>query len=41
MYYYDPNDRTPRKLATVAAACYALLLVFAFALVSFDFRRIQ
>ena len=41
MYYYDPNDRTPRKWATVAAACYALLLVVAFALVSFDFRRIE
>ena len=39
MYYYDPNDRRPRRWATVAAAAYALLLTFAFAFVSFDFTR--
>lgn len=41
MYYYDPNDRSPRRWATMAALCYALLLVVAFALVSFDFRHIE
>lgn len=40
MHYYDPNDRKPRRWATVAAAAYALLLVCAFAFVRFDFRRI-
>lgn len=40
MQYYDPNDRTPRRWAVIAAAAYALLLAGAFALVSFDFRRI-
>lgn len=41
MYYYDPNDRKPRRWATVAAAAYALLLAVAFASVSFDFRQIR
>lgn len=40
MHYYDPNDRNPRRWATFAAVAYGLLLVGAFAFVSFDFRRI-
>lgn len=40
MHYYDPNDRKPRRWATIAAAVYALLLIVSFAFVSFDFRRI-
>lgn len=40
MHYYDPNDRTPRRWAMLAAAAYALLLAGSFALVSFDFRQI-
>ena len=27
MYYYDPNNRNPRRWATVATAVYALLLI--------------
>lgn len=38
MYYYDPDDRSPRRWAMIAAAAYALLLAGAFALVSFDFK---
>lgn len=41
MYYYDPNDRTPRRWAAIAAAAYALLLAVAFVSVSFDFRQIH
>ena len=41
MYYYDPNDKTPRRWAMIAAAAYALLLAASFALVSFDFRHIE
>ena len=41
MYYYDPNNRNPRRWATVATAVYALLLIGSFALVSFDFRQIH
>lgn len=40
MHYYDPNDRNPRRWATLAAAAYALLLAGSFAFVSFDFRRL-
>ena len=40
MHYYDPNDRSPRRWATFAAATYGLLLAGAFAFVSFDFQRI-
>ncbi len=39
MYYYDPDDRRPRRCAAIAAAVYALLLTLAFAFVSFDFTR--
>jgi len=38
MYYYDPNDKTPRRWACAAAALYALVVVVAFATVSFDSR---
>lgn len=41
MYYYDPNDKAPRRWGLIAAAAYALLLAAGFALVSFDFRRIE
>lgn len=41
MYYYDPNDKAPRRWAVIAAAAYAVLLGLAFALVSFDFRQIH
>ena len=37
MYYYDPDNKTPRRWATIAAAAYGVLLVGSFALVSFDF----
>lgn len=40
MQYYDPNDRTPRRWAVVAAAAYGLLLALSFALVSFDFTPV-
>lgn len=40
MNYYDPNHKSPRRWAMLAAALYALLLVLSFTLVSFDFRRI-
>lgn len=40
MYYYDPNDRSPRRWAVIAAAAYALLLAVLFVFVSFDFRAI-
>lgn len=39
MYYYDPNDRQPRRWAVTAAALYALLLAAAFVWVSFDFSQ--
>lgn len=38
MYYYKPNDKSPRRWALAAAVLYALALVAAFAFVSFDFR---
>lgn len=37
MYYYDPDNKSPRKWAILAASAYALLLVGSFALVTFDF----
>lgn len=37
MYYYDPDNRTPRRWAMIASAAYVVLLVGSFALVSFDF----
>ena len=37
MHYYDPDNKTPRRWATIAAAAYGVLLVGSFALVSFDF----
>ena len=40
MYYYDPNDRKPRRWALVAAVAYALLLAASFAWVSFDFTPV-
>lgn len=40
MYYYDPDDRRPRRWALTATAAYALLLAAAFVFVSFDFRHI-
>lgn len=37
MHYYDPDNKTPRRWAMIAAAAYGVLLVGSFALVSFDF----
>lgn len=37
MYYYDPDNRSPRRWAIVAAAVYGVLLAGSFAAVSFDF----
>ncbi len=37
MYYYDPDNKSPRRWAMIAAAVYVLLLVGSFTLVSFDF----
>lgn len=37
MYYYDPNDRQPRRWAAIAAGAYTLVLAVSFAVVSFDF----
>ena len=37
MYYYDPDNKSPRRWAMIAAAAYVLLLAGSFALVSFDF----
>lgn len=39
MYYYDPNDKSPRRWAVCAAALYALVLAGSLAFVSFDFRQ--
>lgn len=36
MYYYDPDNKNPRRWAAVAAAVYCVLLAGSFALVSFD-----
>lgn len=40
MYYYDPNDRKPRRWAFVAAAAYGVLLAVSFVWVSFDFTPV-
>lgn len=40
MYYYDPNDRKPRRLALLALLLYAAVLTAAFCCVSFDFREL-
>lgn len=40
MYYYDPNDRKPRRWALLALLLYVVLLTSSFAFVSFDFREI-
>ena len=36
MYYYDPDNKNPRRWAAFAAAVYCVLLAGSFALVSFD-----
>ena len=41
MYYYDPEDRKPRRWAAIVLALYALALAVSFAFVSFDFRVTQ
>lgn len=38
MDYYNPNDRSSRRWAVVAAVLYALVLGVSFAFVSFDFK---
>lgn len=40
MYYYDPNDRGPRRWAVIALTLYASVLAIAFWFVSFDISRI-
>ena len=40
MYYYNPDDRKPRRWALLALLLYASLLAGAFVFVSFDFSRI-
>lgn len=40
MHYYDPDNKSPRRWAMIAAAAYALLLAGSFALVSFDFTPV-
>lgn len=40
MYYYDPDNKNPRRWAAIAAAVYCVLLVGSFALVSFDVSRV-
>ena len=37
MYYYDPDNKSPRRWAMIATAVYGVLLAGSFALVSFDF----
>ena len=37
MQYYDPNDKSPRRWAMIAAGVYALLFAGSFAFVSFAF----
>ena len=32
MYYYDPNGKSPRRWAAIAAAAYVLLIAASFAL---------
>ena len=40
MYYYNPDDRKPRRWALLALLLYASLLAAGFCCVSFDFSRI-
>lgn len=40
MYYYDPDNKSPRRWAAIAAAAYVLLLAGSFFLVSFDFTPV-
>ncbi|WP_418992279.1 TonB family protein [Alistipes sp.] len=40
MHYYDPENKSPRRWAAIAAAAYAALLAGSFALVTFDFTPI-
>lgn len=40
MYYYDPNDRKPRRWAILALLFYMAVLVSAFVFVTFDISRI-
>lgn len=37
MYYYDSNNKSPKRWATIASILYVLLLSMAFWLISFDF----
>lgn len=37
MYYYDPDNKSPRRWAIVAAVVYGVLLAGSFAVVTFDF----
>lgn len=38
MYYYNPNDRSPRRCAMWALALYVVVLGVVFAFVTFDFQ---
>ena len=40
MYYYDPDNKSPRRWAMIATAVYGVLLAGSFALVSFDFSSV-
>lgn len=40
MYYYDPDNKSPRRWAMIAAAVYCVLLAGSFVLVSFDVSRV-
>ena len=40
MYYYDPDNKSPRRWAMIATAVYGVLLAGSFALVSFDFSPV-
>ena len=39
MYYYDTNEKSPKRWAALVTGIYALLLALCFWLVSFDFSR--
>ena len=39
MYYYDTNEKSPKRWAALVTGIYALLLTLCFWLVSFDFSR--
>ena len=40
MYYYDPDNKSPRRWAMIATEVYGVLLAGSFALVSFDFSPV-